>query len=117
MGCDDGLDSSTNSPSARTPSSARAVTPGPVNDMIRSTSERSGANIMGKRMFDQGEVAWPEEAPFHTPVYVLTNREARTLGASRWDDLLLRQRRPGACHRAGSRSAGARDIRIPAART
>ena len=46
---------------------------GPVNDLVRSTTERIGANIMGKRMFDQGEVAWPEEAPFHTPVYVLTN--------------------------------------------
>src|SRR6185437_6828346 len=35
--------------------------------------ERIGANIMGKRMFEQGERAWPEAAPFHTPVYVLTH--------------------------------------------
>ncbi len=48
---------------------------GPVNDLARATTERIGANIMGKRMFDQGERAWPEEAPFHTPVYVLTNRK------------------------------------------
>ena len=46
---------------------------GPVNDHVRATMERIGANIMGKRMFDQGETAWPEEAPFHTSVYVLTN--------------------------------------------
>lgn len=46
---------------------------GAVNDMLRNTTERMGANIMGKRMFDQGEAVWPEEAPFHTPVYVLTN--------------------------------------------
>lgn len=46
---------------------------GAVNDLVRHTIERIGANIMGKRMFDQGERAWPEEAPFHTPVYVLTN--------------------------------------------
>lgn len=46
---------------------------GPVNDFMKETSERIGANIMGKRMFDQGEVAWPEEAPFHTPVFVLTH--------------------------------------------
>ena len=46
---------------------------GAVNDLVRWTTERIGANIMGKRMFDQGEIAWPEEAPFHTPVYVLTN--------------------------------------------
>ncbi|HZF82348.1 MAG TPA: dihydrofolate reductase family protein [Burkholderiaceae bacterium] len=48
---------------------------GPINDHVRSTFERIGANIMGKRMFDQGEVAWPEEAPFHTPVYVLTHEK------------------------------------------
>ncbi|GLC24648.1 dihydrofolate reductase family protein [Roseisolibacter agri] len=48
---------------------------GPVNDHVRHTMERIGANIMGKRMFDQGEVAWPEDAPFHTPVYVLTHEQ------------------------------------------
>lgn len=48
---------------------------GPVNDMLRHTMERSGANIMGNRMFEQGERSWPEEAPFHTPVYVLTREE------------------------------------------
>lgn len=46
---------------------------GPVNDMFRHTIARSGAGIMGKRMFEQGEASWPEEAPFHTPVYVLTH--------------------------------------------
>ena len=49
---------------------------GPVNDMVERTFERTGANIMGKRMFEQGEASWPDEAPFHTPVYVLTH-EAR----------------------------------------
>ena len=48
---------------------------GPVNDLVRATTERIGANIMGKRMFDQGESTWPEDAPFHTPVYVLTHAE------------------------------------------
>jgi dihydrofolate reductase len=28
---------------------------------------------MGKRMFDAGEQAWPEEAPFHTSVFVVTH--------------------------------------------
>jgi dihydrofolate reductase len=48
---------------------------GPVNDMARYTMERAGANIMGKRMFEQGEASWPEDAPFHTPVYVLTHEK------------------------------------------
>lgn len=46
---------------------------GPDNDIARATYERTGASIMGKRMFDAGERAWPEEAPFHTPVFVLTH--------------------------------------------
>ncbi len=43
------------------------------NDILRETFERTGASVMGKRMFDLGEQAWPEEAPFHTPVFVVTH--------------------------------------------
>jgi dihydrofolate reductase len=43
------------------------------NDIVRETFERTGASVMGKRMFDAGEQAWPEEPPFHTPVFVVTH--------------------------------------------
>jgi dihydrofolate reductase len=43
------------------------------NDIARATYERTGASVMGKRMFEGGELSWPEEAPFHTPVFVLTH--------------------------------------------
>src|SRR6478672_1333178 len=43
------------------------------NDILQETFERTGASVMGKRMFDDGEQAWPEEAPFHTPVFVVTH--------------------------------------------
>jgi dihydrofolate reductase len=43
------------------------------NDILRETFERTGASVMGRRMFDAGERGWPEEAPFHTPVFVLTH--------------------------------------------
>jgi dihydrofolate reductase len=45
------------------------------NDILRETFERTGASVMGKRMFDLGEQAWPEEAPFHTPVFVVTHEK------------------------------------------
>ena len=45
------------------------------NDIARETFERTGASVMGKRMFDAGEQAWPEEAPFHTPVFVVTHEK------------------------------------------
>ena len=44
------------------------------NDILRETFERTGASVMGKRMFDAGEQMWPEEAPFHTPVFVVTHQ-------------------------------------------
>src|SRR5690242_16660313 len=45
------------------------------NDILRATFERTGASVMGRRMFDAGESAWPEDAPFHTPVFVLTHEQ------------------------------------------
>jgi dihydrofolate reductase len=48
---------------------------GRENDIVRETFERTGASVMGKRMFDAGEQAWPEEAPFHTPVFVVTHEK------------------------------------------
>jgi dihydrofolate reductase len=43
------------------------------NEIARATHERIGANVMGMRMFEAGELSWPEEAPFHTPVFVVTH--------------------------------------------
>lgn len=45
------------------------------NDIVRETFERTGANVMGKRMFDAGERSWPAEPPFHTPVFVVTHEK------------------------------------------
>src|ERR1700674_3617201 len=45
------------------------------NDIARGTFERTGVSVMGKRMFDAGEQMWPEEAPFHTPVFVVTHEK------------------------------------------
>ena len=45
------------------------------NDVVRETFKRTGASVMGKRMFDAGEQMWPEEAPFHTPVLVVTHEK------------------------------------------
>lgn len=48
---------------------------GADNDLAEDTFNRTGVSIMGKRMFDHGEHAWPDEAPFHTPVFVVTHEE------------------------------------------
>jgi dihydrofolate reductase len=36
--------------------------------------ERSGAVVVGRRMFDLGEERWGDDPPFHRPVFVVTHR-------------------------------------------
>jgi dihydrofolate reductase len=43
------------------------------NHMLEEIFKRTGVSVMGKRMFEAGERSWPEDAPFHTPVFVLTH--------------------------------------------
>ena len=85
---------------------------GPVNDLVRSTTERIGANIMGKRMFDQGEVAWPEEAPFHTAVYVLTHEKREPWVRPGGTTFHFVNDGPEHALELARASAGGRDIRI-----
>ncbi len=41
--------------------------------LIKEVFDRAGAYVMGRRMFDEGEVGWPENPPFRAPVFVLTH--------------------------------------------
>lgn len=85
---------------------------GPVNDMLRHTAERTGANIMGKRMFDGGERGWPEEAPFHTPVYVLTHEKREPWVRPGGTTFYFINDGPERALELARKSAGGRDIRI-----
>jgi len=49
------------------------------SDIIAETFEAAGAYVMGRRMFDGGEVPWGEEPPFRAPVFVVTHRPRQTL--------------------------------------
>lgn len=46
---------------------------GPDNQLLEAIISRTGAFIMGKRMFEEGEVHWPEDL-FKSEVYVLTHQ-------------------------------------------
>ena len=58
---------------------------GPDDDLVREGLERTGAVIMGRRMFSGGKGSWEndpnsdawwgENPPFHVPVFVLTHHE------------------------------------------
>ncbi|MBK6912670.1 MAG: dihydrofolate reductase family protein [Ignavibacteriales bacterium] len=47
---------------------------GPDGKFIRETIARTGAFIMGKRMFEEGEASWPEDL-YKADVYVLTQEK------------------------------------------
>lgn len=47
---------------------------GKGNDLLKHTISRTGAYIMGKRMFEEGEVHWPEDL-FKASVYVVTHEK------------------------------------------
>lgn len=85
---------------------------GPVNDLVRNTMQRIGANIMGKRMFDQGETAWPEEAPFHTPVFVLTNKKREPWVRPGGTTFFFVNDGPESALKQAREAAGAKDVRI-----
>jgi dihydrofolate reductase len=42
--------------------------------LVGSYFARSGAWVIGRRMFDEGEVAWPDPPPFRAPVFVPTHK-------------------------------------------
>jgi len=48
---------------------------GKDNEIAEAIMNRAGAGIMGERMFKEGEIAWPENSPFHHPVFVLTKEK------------------------------------------
>jgi dihydrofolate reductase len=50
-----------------------------TSEIIEETFAAAGAYVMGRRMFDGGEVPWGEEPPFRAPVFVVTHRPREVL--------------------------------------
>jgi dihydrofolate reductase len=47
--------------------------------IVAETQQATGAYVMGRRMFDVGEVPWGDHPPFRAPVFVVTHRARETL--------------------------------------
>jgi dihydrofolate reductase len=45
----------------------------PDDTLVKGVFARAGAYVMGRRMVEEGEVGWPDDPPFHAPVFVLTH--------------------------------------------
>jgi dihydrofolate reductase len=84
----------------------------PDDAIVQALFERAGAYVMGRRTFDEGEVGWPEDAPFRAPVFVLTH-EARQPWARKGGTTFYFV--TDGIHRAleqARAAAGGRDVRI-----
>jgi dihydrofolate reductase len=42
--------------------------------IVEEIFNRTRANIIGMRLFEEGEANWSEDPPFHSPVFVLTHK-------------------------------------------
>jgi len=79
------------------------------NDIVRETFRAHGASVMGKAHVRRREQAWPEEAPFHTPVFVVTHGSV-TPGSGRRTTFPLRQLTASSPRSTWPRAAGDRDV-------
>ena len=49
------------------------------SQIVEETFAAAGAYVMGRRMFDGGEIPWGEAPPFRAPVFVVTHRDREIL--------------------------------------
>jgi dihydrofolate reductase len=49
------------------------------SDIIAETFAAAGSYVMGRRMFEGGEIPWGDEPPFRAPVFVVTHRPREVL--------------------------------------
>src|SRR2546428_7296545 len=85
---------------------------GQDNRLLEATFRRTGVGIMGKRMFDGGGRYWPEEAPFHTPVFVLTHEVRKPWVRSGGNTFYFVNDGIESALGQARRAAGNKDIRI-----
>jgi len=85
---------------------------GKDNDIVNETFERIGANIMGKKMFIEGEANWPEKAPFHCPVFVLTHQKREPWKRKGGTTFYFTNESIEAVLKRAKEAAGKKDIRI-----
>jgi dihydrofolate reductase len=85
---------------------------GEDNRILQEGFDRTGVTIMGKRMFDAGERMWPEEAPFQTPVFVITRQKREPWARPGGTTFYFVNDGIEAALRRAREVAGGKDIRI-----
>ena len=85
----------------------------PDDALVKDVFERTGAYVMGKRMFEEGEVGWPGEPAFPCIRICPHALGAGTIAEKGRNDIFFHHRRH--CERAGQQAkaaAGGKDERV-----
>ncbi|MFL6038185.1 MAG: dihydrofolate reductase family protein [Gaiellaceae bacterium] len=95
---------------------------GPDDDVIREWLERSGAVVMGRRMFSGGSGRWEDdpnaggwwgdEPPFHSPVFVLTHHARETVEKGGGTSYVFVTDGPEAALAQAREAAGGKDVQL-----
>ncbi|RSD17141.1 dihydrofolate reductase family protein [Amycolatopsis eburnea] len=81
------------------------------SDIVAETFAAAGAYVMGRRMFDAGEVPWGDEPPFHAPVFVVTHRPRAVL-ERRGTSFTFVTEGPGRAVELARAAAGDKDVAV-----
>jgi dihydrofolate reductase len=84
---------------------------GPDGRLIENIVARIGSNIMGKRMFEEGEKHWPEDL-FKSDVYVLTHEKRKPWVQKGTTTFYFINDGIESALEKAKKSAGAKDVRI-----
>jgi dihydrofolate reductase len=82
------------------------------SDILEETFASAGAYVMGRRMFDAGEVPWGEEPPFRAPVFVVTHRPREVLEREGGTSFTFVTDGPERAVELAREAAGAKDVAV-----
>ncbi|MGW4058109.1 dihydrofolate reductase family protein [Amycolatopsis sp. NPDC004747] len=82
------------------------------SEIVAETFAAAGAYVMGRRMFDAGEVPWGDEPPFRAPVFVVTHRPREVLERAGGTSFTFVTEGPERAVELARAAAGAKDVAI-----
>jgi dihydrofolate reductase len=82
------------------------------SEILEETFAAAGAYVMGRRMFDAGEVPWGEEPPFRAPVFVVTHRPRAVLERQGGTSFTFVTEGPERAVELAREAAGSKDVAV-----
>ncbi|MFG2983196.1 dihydrofolate reductase family protein [Streptomyces sp. NPDC048258] len=81
-------------------------------ELVEENFARTGAYVMGRRMFAEGELGWPDPPPFRAPVFVLTHAPREPWVRQGGTTFHFVTDGPEAALAAAREAAGGKDVQI-----